>query len=281
MTPDSESDRQEGPVARDISAPRSAETDAASGGSHWSPEGFWAALQFLTRIPVPTGLYRLEAAVGWLPVVGLLLGGTLAGADALMRAADISPLVNSTTVVVLLLMLTGALHADGLMDTCDAVFVHASPERRLEIMRDPRAGAFGVVGLVCIVALKIAAVDALPDRVRPQLLTLAPGLGRWAIVLLATVFPYGRASGLGAPLKASATPRALALASVLPLAGCVVVGLPGLVAGSLTAIVALGIGRWLMRLLPGLTGDCYGAVCEVVETVVWLSGGVLLPRVSA
>lgn len=242
-------------------------------------EGFWAALQFLTRIPVPPGLYRLEAAVGWLPVVGLLLGGILAVADAAMRAAEVSPLVDSTALVVLLLALTGALHADGLMDTCDAVFAHASPERRLEIMRDPRAGAFGVVGIVCIVALKIAAVDALPDRLRPQFLTLAPGLGRWAIVLLARVFPYGRAGGLGAPLKASATPAALAFASVLPLAACAVVGLPGLVAGGLTATVALGIGRWLMRLLPGLTGDCYGAVCEVVETVVWLSGGVLLARV--
>src|SRR5437764_2937754 len=225
MTPDSESDRQEGPVARDISAPRSAETDAASGGSHWSPEGFWAALQFLTRIPVPTGLYRLEAAVGWLPVVGLLLGGTLAGADALMRAADISPLVDSTTLVVLLLMLTGALHADGLMDTCDAVFVHASPERRLEIMRDPRAGAFGVVGLVCVVALKIAAVDsleALPAGVRGQALVLTPGLGRWSIALVSALFQYGRATGLGAPLKAAATPRALLVASLMPLGACAV-----------------------------------------------------------
>ena len=244
-------------------------------------EGFWAALQFLTRIPVPGRAYRFEAALVWLPVIGLLLGGILAAADAGMRAAQISPLVDSAVLVVLLLALTGALHADGLMDTCDAVFAHASPERRLEIMRDPRAGAFGVVGLVCIVALKIAAVDALPDRLRPQFLTLAPGLGRWAIVLLTTVFPYGRPGGLGAPLKASATPVALAVASALPLAACAIIGLPGLAAGGLTALVALGIGRWLMRLLPGLTGDCYGAVCEVVETVVWLSGGVFLPRVSA
>jgi adenosylcobinamide-GDP ribazoletransferase len=247
----------------------------------WSAGGFWAALQFLTRIPVPPGTHRLETAVTWLPVVGFLLGGALAAVDVALRAVEISRLLESTAIVVLLLMLTGALHADGLMDTCDAVFAHASPQRRLEIMRDPRAGAFGVVGLVCIVALKIAAVDALPDRIRPQLLTLGPGLGRWSIVLLATLFPYGRASGLGTPVKVAATPLALVVASVLPVAGCLVVGPPGLVAGALAALVALGIGRWLMRLLPGLTGDCYGAVCEVVETVVWLSGSVVLPPVSA
>jgi adenosylcobinamide-GDP ribazoletransferase len=178
-------------------------------------------------------------------------------------------------VVVLLLVLSGALHADGLMDTCDAVFGHASPERRLEIMRDPRVGAFGVVGLVCVVALKIAAVNALPAALRVQTLILAPTLGRWAIVLVATLFPYGRASGLGAPLKAAATPRTLVVASLLPVAGCLALGQVGAVCGVLAAAVAFGLGRWLMRLLPGLTGDNYGAACELVEATVWLSAAPL------
>src|SRR5207247_11078385 len=165
-------------------------------------------------------------------------------------------------------VLTGALHADGLMDTCDAVFCHASPERRLEIMRDPRAGAFGVVGLVCIVALKIAAVDALPLGLRPYLLILAPTLGRWCIVLLARVFPYGRAVGLGSPLKAAATLSTVAIASVVPLVACIVSGPVGIACGALGVVVALALGRWVMRLLPGRRRDCYRAVCEVAgETV--------------
>src|SRR5205085_576009 len=105
-------------------------------------------------------------------------------------------------LVVLLLVATGGLHADGLMDTCDAVFVHASAERRLEIMRDPRVGAFGVIGLLSVVLLKVASLEALPANLsRLGLLVLAPTLGRWAIVFLSTVFPYGRERGLGAPLK--------------------------------------------------------------------------------
>lgn len=237
--------------------------------------GFWSALQFLTRIPVPRDEYPLEASVVWLPSVGLLLGAILAGVDWGLHWLAIDPLISSTLVVVLLLMLTGALHADGLMDTFDAVFGHASPERRLEIMRDPHAGSFGVVGLVCVVALKIAAVAALPSGLRLQLLLLAPGLGRWSIVLLARVFPYGRQSGLGAPLAGAATPRALALASLLPLAGCVLLGPVGVLSGVLAGVVALGLGRWFMRLLPGLTGDCYGAACELVEMMVWLSAAPL------
>jgi adenosylcobinamide-GDP ribazoletransferase len=242
--------------------------------------GFWSALAFLSRLPVPAGERDLQAAIAWLPFVGLLLGTMLAVTDWALRLAELSPLVASTATVILLLVLSGALHADGLMDTCDAVFSHATPERRLEIMRDPRAGTFGVVGIVCVVALKIAAVDALPATIRPQTLVLGPGLGRWAIVLLATIFPYGRKEGLGAPLKAAATPASLAIATVVPAAACVLVGPVGIASGIAASVLALALGRWLMRLLPGLTGDCYGAVCEVVETVVWL-GAAPLARVWA
>jgi adenosylcobinamide-GDP ribazoletransferase len=233
--------------------------------------GLLGAFAFLTRLPLPGADVRLDRTVPWLPVVGAVLGVLLAGADWTLHTFGASSLVSATVLVVLLLALTGALHADGLMDTCDAVFGHASPERRLEIMRDPRVGAFGVVGLVCVVALKVAALDSLPSPIRPQMLVAAPTLGRWAIVLLATLFPYGRATGMGGDLKAGATPLTLGTATAIALAACAVGGLPGLAIGVLAAIVALALGRWLCSLLPGLTGDTYGATCEVIETVVWLS----------
>jgi adenosylcobinamide-GDP ribazoletransferase len=241
------------------------------------PEGFFAAVQFLTRVPVPAGDYKLETAVVWLPLVGLLLGAILAATDFALGWLRVPTLLNASALVVLLLVLSGGLHADGLMDTADAVFGHATPERRLEIMHDPRAGAFGVIALVAVVALKISALDGLSGAWRTALVWLAPGLGRWAIVLLAAVFPYGRPGGLGAPLKLAATPLNLALASVVPAAACLVAGPVGVAAAAVAAVAALGIGRWLMRLLPGLTGDCYGAVCEVVETVVWVGGAVAMP----
>jgi adenosylcobinamide-GDP ribazoletransferase len=226
-------------------------------------------------VPVGGGEYDLADTVIWLPLVGSLLGLVLALIGGALRWFDVSSLLSAALLVVTWLLLTGALHADGLMDTCDAVFGHATPERRLEIMRDPRTGAFGVVGLVSVVVLKIAALDALPGGVRPELLVLAPLLGRWAIVFQATLFPYGRSSGLGAPLKAAATPGALTLASVVPVVACALVGPVGAVTGLLALAVAYALGRWLLGLLPGLTGDCYGAACELVETVV-LVGGALV-----
>ena len=233
-----------------------------------------AAVQFLTRIPVPRGEYRLEAALVWMPAVGLALGGLLAVVDLALRWLMVPSLLESAILVVVLLAITGGLHADGLMDTCDAAFGHATPERRLEIMRDPRVGAFGVMGLVSVLLLKVAALDALSIG-RLQLLVLAPTVGRWAIVLLAVLFPYGREQGLGAPLKAAATPRAMLVASVVPLAACIAAGPVGLVAGGVAIFVAYAVGRSLMTLLPGLTGDCYGAACELSETLVWLTGALL------
>jgi adenosylcobinamide-GDP ribazoletransferase len=232
-------------------------------------------MAFLTRLPVPATDVRLDAAVAWFPLVGVLLGGILAAVDVGLRQLGIQPLVDSALLVTLLLALTGALHADGLIDTCDAVFGHATPERRLEIMRDPRTGAFGVVGLVCVVVLKVAGVEALPGASRAATLVLAPTLGRWAIAVLACAFPYGRPSGLGRPLKQGATPRALVLASLLPVAVCVAVWPSGPLLVVLALAVALGVGRWLMSMLPGLTGDCYGAACEVIETVTWLAAAPL------
>jgi adenosylcobinamide-GDP ribazoletransferase len=235
--------------------------------------GLWSALQFLTRLPVPRGEYKIEQAYVWLPSVGLLLGAILALADLGLRQTALTSLEIATLLVVLLLALTGALHADGLMDTCDAVFSHATPERRLEIMRDPRAGTFGVVAIISIVALKIAAVDALTDTngVRWQALLLAPLLGRWCISLVSSIFPYARPTGLGAPLKTAASTRNLALAALVPLAACLAIQPLAAVLTALATLAALAIGRWLVRLLPGLTGDSYGAICEVAETVVLLS----------
>jgi adenosylcobinamide-GDP ribazoletransferase len=232
--------------------------------------GLLVALQFLTRLPVPFARPRDDLGLVWFPAVGLLLGGILAGADALLRFLAVAPLLESSLLVVLLLVLTGGLHADGLIDTCDAVFVHATPERRLEIMRDPRAGSFGVLGAIAVLLLKVASVQGLPDVVRAQQLVLAPLLGRWAIVLAASAFPYARTNGLGGPLKTAATPRALLLASVVPFVVCIGLGPAGLGLLALAGSLAGLLGWWLCRLLRGLTGDCYGAICECVEVVVWL-----------
>jgi adenosylcobinamide-GDP ribazoletransferase len=213
---------------------------------------------------------RFDVALAWFPVVGALLGLLLAAADLALRAVDASALVNSVALVVLLLLLSGALHADGLMDTCDAAFVPASPARRLEILHDPHVGAFGVVGLVAVILLKVAAVEALPTSLRSVSLILGPTLGRWAIVLAAAWFPSARPDGSGVLVQRAASARRVLLATLVAVA---VSGHLWPIGPALALVAALGtwlLGRWLSGLLTGLTGDCYGAICEVTEALVWL-----------
>lgn len=244
--------------------------------------GLVTAIAYLTRLPVPSVTpFRLDHAAPWFPLVGALLGSIIAAADLTLGwwSRGLTPLA-STVDVVLLLALSGALHADGLMDTCDAVFSHASPQRRLEIMRDPRVGAFGVVGLVGLVLLKIAALGVVASPARFGLLVLGPCVGRWCLLLAAMAFPYGRPGGSGEPVKAAATGPAVALAAVVPLSLAAAIGWAGAIAFVVATLFTLGLGRWLSGLLPGLTGDCYGAVCEVSEAVVWLSAALVLTRLG-
>src|SRR5215210_1092779 len=107
------------------------------------------AVQFLTRLPTPGGLPvagpALGRSLGWFPAVGLLLGGLLAAADALLSMVLPRGLVD-VVLLVLLALLTGGLHLDGYMDTCDGLFSLRAPADRLAIFRDSRVGSFGVVG---------------------------------------------------------------------------------------------------------------------------------------
>ena len=120
--------------------------------------GFLAAVQFLTRIPVRTARAAdLAAAVLWFPIVGALVGaavgGTAAGLGELVPAA-----VAATVAVLLGVLITGAFHEDGLADTADAFAGGWTVERRLEILRDPRHGSYGVAALCGSIVLRVVAV---------------------------------------------------------------------------------------------------------------------------
>ena len=235
--------------------------------------GLPAAVRFLTLIPVPGRVAGasgdLDLALPWFTVVGVGLGAITAAADAAFRLVFATG-VASALDVVLLLALSGAIHADGLMDTADGVLGHATPKRRLEIMRDPRVGSFGAVTLASVLLLKVTALAATPAGVRPAALLLAPALGRWGIVLVARWFPYGRPTGMGAPVKAAATPG-IALLGTVPMLLGTLVALPwALALMALGAMATFLLGRFFLSRLPGLTGDCYGATSEILEMLTLL-----------
>lgn len=236
---------------------------------------FLAALQFLTTLPIPLRKVveadDLARGGRYFPLVGLLLGLILTVLYGLLILFLPSSLV-ALLLVIALLCLTGALHFDGFLDSCDGLFGYHTTERRLEIMKDSRVGTFGVAGGICLLALKYAGLALVPFGLMPAALIMAPLLGRWALLCAVIVFPYGRESGLGLLYKRYTHPPELVLASLFVLAiAYALLRLPGLVAAAFIFGLTWLVGRWIMTKLPaGLTGDSYGAIAEIMETATWL-----------
>lgn len=235
---------------------------------------WWAALalgwSFLTVLPSPwveTDSRALAGAVALFPVLGIALGAALGG---LGLALDL--ILPPGPVAVLLLMAgalaTGGLHLDGAMDTADGVFGGRAVERRLEIMKDSRIGAFGAIAGGLILLGQYAALSGLVGMARLVALILALALARWAMVVAIVAFPAARPTGLGATFHQAAGRWTLAGATVVAVVVALATGRLGLVSFGGAVVVALLGGRFLAGRLGGLTGDTYGALAVATETLV-------------
>ena len=236
--------------------------------------GFRAAVGLLTRVPARPGP-ETEKALPWLPVVGALIGATVAALYVLLRDA-IAPLAAASVAVGAGALLTGGLHEDGLADTADAFGADVPRERRLEILKDPRHGTFGVLALVVDVVIRIGAVAALDAGAAFVALPAAHAASRAAPALLIWLLPTASPEGLGATYSRPVTARS---AIVAILAGTLIaaglLGSWGLIAGGVIAVVAAVMGRVSLRKIGGITGDTLGAAQQLTEI------GVLLVCVAA
>ncbi|MCX7912370.1 MAG: adenosylcobinamide-GDP ribazoletransferase [Dehalococcoidales bacterium] len=244
---------------------------------------FLLAIQLLTSIPVPSpgrlNPGHLGRTTVYFPLVGVIIGVVLAGLNWLFRLV-LPPPVVSALLIVFLVLITGAIHLDGLADTCDGLAGHRTAEERLRIMRDSRTGAFGVVGIVLLLLVKYASLNAIPQDVMLSALIFVPVVSRWAMVYAIFVFPSARREGLGWTYKTSTRWGQFATATVITLA---MSGVLSFVSFSFTMLVLIPViwlvtsafGFYLTRRLGGLTGDTYGAINEVAEVVALLSTAAL------
>jgi adenosylcobinamide-GDP ribazoletransferase len=208
-----------------------------------------------------------RAAV-WYPLVGLVIGALTwlawKGTTFLF-----SPLVTGIITLIIWIVLTGGLHLDGLADCCDGLFASVSPARRLEIMKDPHVGAFGVIGLILILFLKAAALGSLTS-VSSFGILLAACLARWCI-LPAGLLPLARPSGMGADFTLGFQRSFIVWSAIIPLTLAILLGLRG-VLSSMAGLGAVALVLWLAKSrIGGITGDVFGMVVEIVEATVLLS----------
>ena len=229
--------------------------------------GLALAMSFLTIVPVRLRepVPSLGAAAPWFPVVGAGIG-TVAGGIAYVAEPSLGPLVAAVLAVVVLVVVTGALHQDGLADCADGLGVRGDRLRRMEVMRDPAVGTFGVLALGLWLLVVVAATAGFERDDVWRALLAATATGRWAALLHAAAARPARRDGLGAAFAVG--PVAVGVATIPAAAAALVAGIgSGLGALAAGALVAALVTRWSRTQLGGRTGDTLGAVVVLTEAV--------------
>ena len=261
---------------------------------------FLWALKFLTIIPIDRK-DRIKpgtagAVVCWFPVVGFCIG-IIASTAFLLFHSIFPPLVADALTILVSIGITGAMHLDGLADTCDGIWGGWNRERRLEIMKDSRIGSFGAIGLICVIGLKYVCLLSVKDTrilhetpfasatscifhfATPTIMQQHIALvvmfvaGRWAQACAAGLSVYARnESGTGSFILNGATGKHVMYASFFPL--CLLWFFYGPTGFVLFAIIIISTLIWIWYIkkkIGGMTGDTLGATNEVAELSFLLS----------
>lgn len=237
---------------------------------------FIIALQFLTRIPVPhlQDISQLEIgrSFRYYPLVGLVIGFFLLALGWLI--SDIPSTLQASLVLLLWIIITGALHLDGLADSADAwLGGHGDREKTLAIMKDAACGPAGVIALVIILLIKFNALNLILQEGKWMFLLLTPLLARTAVLFLFQTTTYVRPGGLG---EALASYYSHGVGSIILLAVCLatllMMGISGLIVILALLITVLLLRGLMIKRIGGTTGDTAGALIEISEVVLLVAG---------
>ena len=237
-------------------------------------KSFWAALQFLTIIPISKGIKiekeNLAKSTIFSPLVGFLIGGILVLINFSLRRF-IPALILNLLLLSVWVGLSGGLHLDGFADTVDGLSGGKNKEEILRIMADSCIGAKGAIALILLLGTKFLFLCQLPFGSRNYALFFAPAAGRWAMFLTAVFFPYAKKEGMGKMFVQNATLKGAIITSLL----MILLGFFFfkfsffyLLLGILLTIFLLG--KIFKSRIGGITGDCLGAINEIVEVVTLL-----------
>ena len=231
---------------------------------------FLQALSFLTILPVgkllPSEEKGLARSMAFFPLVGLVIGLLSASGYYLLTLLFPKSLVLWLTIG-LLAYLTRGLHLDGFADTMDGVASGGTKEKILEVMRDSRIGAFGVVGLILLIGAKYYALDQISNPALPYSLILMAVMGRNSMVLVCYRSAYARPNeGLGRPFTKNLGSREMVL-SLVSASGIalLLMGLKGILVFLGICLFSLGYRFFFKKKLGGVTGDILGAANELAE----------------
>lgn len=235
-----------------------------------------SALEFLTLLPLGKPLtFDPKGMVPFFPVVGIILGTMLSIFDQAALRLWSEPVV-AVLDVGLLIVLTGALHLDGLGDTADGLLGHRPREEALAVMKDSRIGVMGLSAIIGGLSLKWAGILSL-DAHRSLLLVIIPAYARGGMLFGMRFLEYGRPNGgtghafFEDPLNISAFWGVL-----IPVALSYFLGWRGLWLNFIFATTTLSILYYYKKRMGCITGDMLGAMAEITESILFLLASISL-----
>jgi len=219
------------------------------------------ALSFLSIIRFQSDDFDAVRAMNAFAYVGFLLGGVFVLVSLLLGDSFLTPLL----ILMLWVVLTGALHMDGLMDTADALFSHRDRERKLEIMKDSRSGAMAVVAAILLLLIKYQSIAHVENL---YIFLVVPAVSRLGMVWSMKTMPYVRSEGTGKMFFGEGAEGWL-----YQLVPIVVVAMflgfrPALMLAVVFGVSVVVLQWWYKQQIGGVTGDLLGAQCELTETLM-------------
>ena len=236
------------------------------------------ATAFLTRLPLAPPEGASIARAGWaFPLIGLAVGALGGLVYELTLSLGLTPFIAAMLAVAATMLVTGALHEDGLADTADGFGGGATRERKLEIMRDSRIGTYGVLALLVTFSLKVGTLASIGDPLLAAIALMTAHIAaRAAIPAFMFAVKPARADGLSA--EAGRPPvQSVAIAAAL---GVLALGvgldpIRGTAALLLLLLAGLILARLSLRQIGGQTGDVLGALEQCAEILVLLTAAAL------
>ncbi|MCP4650505.1 MAG: adenosylcobinamide-GDP ribazoletransferase [PVC group bacterium] len=232
---------------------------------------FLLAVQFLTIIPIKIKGKVTDRDIGksllFFSVVGLLIGWVLVCVLGLF--SFLPSLVLGAILLITNIVITGALHLDGVADTCDGLYGMQPKEKALEIMRDSRVGAMGVVGLICLLLLKFSLFFVIADSILWKALFCMGIFSRWAQAFVCFKSAYPRKEGKAKIFIENAGRNDVLVGGYLTaFIFLLLSGIKGIVVLLLALGCVVGFKYYVKKRIGGMTGDTIGAVSELAEVAV-------------
>ncbi|MDR7855777.1 adenosylcobinamide-GDP ribazoletransferase [Tissierella sp.] len=234
-------------------------------------KGLILSLQFFSRIPININVdfneKNAKYSVFFLPLVGAIIGGL--GGLVYYLISPYNKLIASFLALLTTIIATGGLHLDGLSDTCDGFFSNRDKEKALEIMKDSRIGAFGVLSIVLLILFKfilIASIEMLPIAI-----ILSFANSRLVVARIISYKKSARPGGLGDFFHSSKPEKLMIASAVIYIAILILLDIRYLIPLLITALAGEYISHVSCKKIDGLTGDVYGAIIEIGEAISLLS----------